>query len=167
MNSKITFALLALSAYALCGCGQKADETFTGSVQTPGAALTDDSAHPSESTSNAAHLSLDPMPGIKADSPLVSSLSNDSRKLRATVRVLDAATTSKLTQSSATQLTFTGAIAMSTGTVFVLKGVAYKAIEVVRSRGLVLVAVESPNANELFESFDRRLPGAKAPPSSP
>jgi hypothetical protein len=148
---------LALGATVLSGCGafSQAPPAATGSIETPALNLTDDAPTADTGETGGPHISLEPTVSKTDNSPPVSSIVGSQEKLRADVRILDAVTIRKLTQQSPTTLTFSGAIVMSPGNVFVLKGTAYKATEVQRLKGQVIVTIETPKANEVYDPFDR------------
>ena len=149
--------LLALGTVALAGCGafSQTPPTPTGSIETPALKLTDDAAVAGAAVTAGPRISLEPTVSKTDNSPPVSSVIGSNEKLRADVRILDAATLRKLSEQTATTLTFNGAIVMSPGNVFVMKGTAYKATEVQRVKGQVIVTIETPTANEVFDPFDR------------
>jgi hypothetical protein len=154
--------LLTLGTMALTGCGafSQAPPAITGSIETPALKLTDDAAVAVSGDAAGPRISLEPTITKSDSSPPVSSVLNSNEKLRSDVRILDASTVRKLAQQTATTLTFTGAIVMSPGNVFVMNGTAYKATDVQRNKCQVLVTIETPKANEVYDPFDRQ-PGFK------
>ena len=73
--------------------------------------------------------------------------------LNAGVVILDDATASALIQSTSTSLTFTGAIPITVGEVFLLSGSAYLATTVAQANGQTTVTVTPPSLDQLFSSF--------------
>jgi hypothetical protein len=149
--------LLALFTVSLTGCGafSQAPPAPTGSIETPALNLTGDVAVPETGAAAGPRISLEPTVSKTDNSPPVSSVLDSNEKLRADVRTLDANSLRKLVQQTSTTLTFSGAIVMSPGNVFVMKGTAYKATDVQRLKGQVIVTIETPTANEVYDPFDR------------